>query len=183
MLNTQNNKIFHPKYQINIFFSELKVNLVLLVCHVKILYRVKNTDSCGWSMTHLYRRPDIPRLWSWVRPLSNKVRSDELHLLNKFAFKTLHHFRQHCCLNICSYFGWVWQILNLRRAGFSSPFCCWRQIVLRKSALYFFSHWTDMEYASLVRVNFYVNIALLPSSRLNRYRMTLWQKHYKAKGA
>ena len=24
-------------------------------------------------------------------------------------------FRQHCRLSICSYFGWLWQILNLRR--------------------------------------------------------------------
>ena len=27
--------------------------------------------------------------------------------------------RQHCRLSICSYFGWVWQIL--RRAGLSNP--------------------------------------------------------------
>ena len=27
------------------------------------------------------------------------------------------HLRQHCRLSICSYFGWLWQILNLRRAG------------------------------------------------------------------
>ena len=26
-------------------------------------------------------------------------------------------FRQHCHLSICSYFGWAWQILNLKRAG------------------------------------------------------------------
>ena len=28
--------------------------------------------------------------------------------------------RQHCRLSICSYFGWLWQILNLRRAGMST---------------------------------------------------------------
>ena len=27
--------------------------------------------------------------------------------------------RQHCRLSICSFFGWHWQILNLRRAGLS----------------------------------------------------------------
>ena len=34
-------------------------------------------------------------------------------------WKTPMH-RQHCPLNNCSYFGWVWQILNLRRAGLST---------------------------------------------------------------
>ena len=30
------------------------------------------------------------------------------------------HIRQHYRLSICSYFGWLWQIQNLRRAGMSS---------------------------------------------------------------
>ena len=37
-------------------------------------------------------------------------------------FKTALFSRQHCCLSICSYFGWVWQIQNLRRAGLSMIF-------------------------------------------------------------
>ena len=37
-----------------------------------------------------------------------------------FSKKLLQNLnRQHCRLSICSYFGWVWQILNLRRAGLS----------------------------------------------------------------
>ena len=31
--------------------------------------------------------------------------------------------RQHCRLSICRSFGWVWQILNLRRAGLSRRAC------------------------------------------------------------
>ena len=52
------------------------------------------------------------------------------YCLHSFAYwwRTIKHengkfpvlVRQHCRLSICSYFGWVWQILNLRRAGLSS---------------------------------------------------------------
>ena len=32
------------------------------------------------------------------------------------------HIRQHCRLSICCNFGWVWQMQNLRQAGFSNKY-------------------------------------------------------------
>ena len=58
----------------------------------------------GVITTHTLSRPDIPL--------------GGLEVCNTWHTAVLSW--QHCHLSICSYFGWVWQILNLRRAGLSS---------------------------------------------------------------
>ena len=54
----------------------------------------------------------------FVVPLGHFFTNDEV-----LCIRVLRHtqrVRQHCRLSICSYFGRVWQILNLRQAGLST---------------------------------------------------------------
>ena len=48
---------------------------------------------------------------------SLKNSSDFQKTIVPYLVTTLSNFTAHCRLSICCYFGWVWQIQNLRRAG------------------------------------------------------------------
>ena len=56
--------------------------------------------------------------WKFSLFWKSDFNHDKMIILHRRKF--LHcPTRQHCRFSICSYFGWLWQIQNLRRAGLS----------------------------------------------------------------
>ena len=78
----------------------------------------------------------VPGLEFWAKPASvsssqglTPVKKEAVNDWYPLWFWSVPNGRQHCRLSICSYFGWVWQIQNLRRAGLSTKW--WTMVTVK----------------------------------------------------
>ena len=79
----------------------------------KVHLHIGGVQSKGYVSMKFYLIGPSP-IWA-----TNQVFADWYDIIYSLKYEILYKPRQHCRLSICSYFGWLWKILNLGRAGLS----------------------------------------------------------------
>ena len=84
-------------------------------------FRIDCNHCKHYTAREKTREAGLKEIWNYLSLTS----SEDTRKCHSFQIKIQLHGRLHCRLRICSNFGWVWQILNLRRAVLSTCDMIW----------------------------------------------------------